>query len=189
MADESDEPKNFYEGLSLNKALQEEILQAKERANNPPPPEEWTHEDQARLDSELARIQFDPTHDDPDFAKRSVQIHGEDVPVHAFNRFPVILSIADTIRGGGELPEERTPEGQYVSVAEERKYPEIAARLQSANPAAYKRSLQIFRSWRQDKDIGISQAEQEYILSQTYAAAARIAQSLDPEYPLDYLRR
>ena len=189
MTDESDEPKNFYESLSLEHTLHDQLLKAKERAKNPAPLEEWTHEDQAQFASELARIPFDPAPDDPDFAERTVQIHGEDVPVHAFNKFPIILNVTDAILSGRELPEERTPEGQYVSVADERKYKEIFEALQEAFPAAYKRSLQIIQSWRHDKDLNISKAEQEYILSQTYAAAAKIAQSLDPDYPLDYLRR
>lgn len=99
------------------------------------------------------------------------------------------MSIVDTLRQGGEMPDEVSFEAQYAQSAAERKYLEIFEKLQEAFPAAYKRSLQIFRSWRQDEKLDISPAEQQYTLSQTYSAAAHTARSMDPDYPLDYLRR
>jgi hypothetical protein len=189
MTDETDSPKDAFEPVGLNDELMDQLRLAKERAQNPPPAEEWTPEEQAELNSELARIPFDPTHDDANFAKRTVKLHGEDVPIHAFNNFPTILGVVDAIRNSSEPPEINTLEAQYIALAEERKYLEVFADLQQARPVSYKRSLQIYRSWRQGIDLGLSQAEQQYILSQTYSAAAHIAQTLDPKYPLDYLRR
>ena len=187
MTDETDEP-NFYESLSIEHALREQLLRARQRSENPPPAETWTPEEEGELQSELARIQFNPNHGNPDFPAQTVELHGEDVPIHAFNNFGMILSLADTLRSGEEPPAENTFEAQYAALADERKYLEISAALQEAYPAAYKRSLQLFRGWRQDKEVDISPADQEYILSQTYQAAAHIARSLDPDYPLNHLR-
>jgi hypothetical protein len=189
MTDETDSPKDAFEPVGLNDELMDQLRLAKERAQDPPPAEEWTPEEQAELNSELARIPFDPAHDDDNFAKRTVKLRDEDEPIHAFNSFPTILGVVDAIRNSSEPPDEDPFKAQHSAVAEERKYFQIFEGLQRTYPLAYKRSLQIYRSWRQGIDLGLSQAEQQYILSQTYSAAAHIAQSIDPDYPLDYLRR
>lgn len=191
MPDETDKPRDSFEPSSLEDELQAQLKAAVERSKNPVE-EEWSPEEQAELNSELARIAFDPNHAHPDFADRTVVVGGEEVQIHVYNNFPMILSVVDMLRHTNETPDDLSFEAAYAAVANERKYLEIFEELEKTYPALYKRSKQIFARGGNPpvyEGLNINADEQTYVQSQAYSAAAHIAQAIDPEYNLDFLRK
>jgi hypothetical protein len=191
MADETDKSRNAFVVPPLGAEPHEQLQAAIERSKQPAAEDEWTPEDQAELNAEMARIPFDPSHANPDFVDRTITIHDEQVPIHRYNNFPRILAIIDGVITGQEVPQAPSFEATYAAVAEERGYPGIFGELKSTSPALYKRSKQIFASDTSrsipPQDLGLSADEKALIHAQAYSAAARIARSKDPNYNLGFL--
>jgi hypothetical protein len=89
------------------------------------------------------------------------------------------------------VPQVPSFEATYAAVANERRYIEIFDRLETAFPALYKRSIQIFRASAEAPlpGVDLSDDEKAFVQSQAYSAAAKLAQEIDPNYNLDFLRR
>ena len=191
MIDETDKPRDSFHMPSLEGEPHKQLQAAIERSRQPSAEDEWTPEDQAELNAELARIPFDPAHANPDFADRTVMVQGEKVPIHHYNNFPMILSIVDRVMYGQEIPPAPSFEATYAAVADERKYPDIFGQLKATSPALYRRSKQIFaggigRPTVQGSEL--TDDEKASIHAHAYSAAARIAQTIDPDYNLGFLR-
>lgn len=190
MPDETDKPRDSFEHPSLEEHLHEELRETILRSKQPIEVE-WSTEDQAELNSELARVTFDPSHANPDFPDRTVVIEDMEVQIHAYNSFPRILSAVDFIRHAKGTRHPTPVESSYAALAEERRYLEVFAALEVAFPALYKRSKQIFNSGEQAELPGrsLNADERAFMLSQAYSAAAHQARTIDPNYNLDFLRK
>lgn len=191
MSYEADKPRDSFEIPSLEEVLHKQLQEVIGRSKQSPTEEEWTPEEQAELNSELAKIPFSSVHANPDFSDRTVTVGGEATQIHAYNNFPMILSVVDMLRHSKKIPQLPPVESTYLEVANERRYPEIFGALEAAYPAIYKRTKQIFSSRGQTAPPGpeLSADEKAFVQSQAYSAAAHLAQEVDPNYNLDFLRK
>ena len=189
--DETDSQQDPYGMPDLQDTLREQLRVAADRLRQPITDPEWTPEDQAELNAELARIVFNPNYANPDYPDRKVKVAGEEANIHGYNNFPMVLSIVDKLRRSKEPPKGNSFEAAYAAVADERRYLEISEALEKTFPVLYKRSIQLFESAGEPMDhLGrkISEDEVVFIQSQAYSAAADLARQLDPDYDLAFLR-
>jgi len=150
-----------------------------------PTEEQWTDDDQAKLEAELAAVEFDPAHAIPGLRPdRSALIGGVKVQIHDVYNFPMILGVVDKLLHGQETPPEPSFEALFVEVADERKYKEIFSQLATQYPALYKKVRMIDARRPAVPETELDQTQEDYENSQAYTAAARIAQALDQNYPL-----
>jgi hypothetical protein len=188
--DETDKPNRSFDLGDLQDDLHDQLQEAIERSKQPTVNEEWTPEDQADLNAEMARIPFNPKHANPDFADRTVVIDDEEVQVHFYNNFPMLMTILDTLRNSDEQSNLGLFEAAYAAVSQERRYFEIFDALEKSFPALLKRTKQLFANRGESTKLGsreVTADERAYIYSQAYGAAADIARGLDPGYNLAYL--
>lgn len=181
-----------YGPNDLQADLHQQLREVIDRSKAPTTDIEWTPEEQAELQAELARNTFNPEYANPDNPDRKIKIDGEQVDGYWYNNFPVILSVMDRLNNSQDPISLDSFEQMYATVAESRRYPELFAMLQHSSPALYKRALQLFRSKDAPTDHRgreLSENEVIFIHSQAYSAAAALARRLDPNYDLDYLRK
>jgi hypothetical protein len=150
---------------------------------------EWTQEDEAKLQEELASIEFNPAYKT---LLPEITLEHMGVRVHNPNNFIMIMGIVDGLSEGKIHPKDSFEEA-YAAEAETRKYREISGRLKAEYPAIYKKILQIHQQiFVQKVHLPLNDLEKEerhYLRSQAYIAAANIARGIDPNYNVAFLDR
>ena len=187
---ESDESNPYGDPTGLQRDLMEQLRRAKERANRLIENEPWSPEEEAELQSELAKIYFDDDFYPPDFNPMTVVIDGEEVVLPDFNSFPMKLMVIDELRSNENHPQEDTIENVIYQNAPKRRYYEIAEQLQQTFPNLYKRTVQLYKAAHKREaapDLRPGEDQVKYIYAKAYTAAARIGRGLDPGYDLAYL--
>lgn len=157
---------------------------------------DWTEEDEARLQEELARVEFVPAHANPLVSDTVVKVRGREFPIHGYQNFPMALEIVHRLQQGAVKLGQSPFEDAYATAAPDRKYMEIFEALKAKYPALYKKTLQLERDrqgLQSAQFTGVVPKEQkdeeDYYKSQAYSAAAQIARELDPNYDLQNLTR
>jgi len=187
---ESDEPNPYDDPTGLKHHVAEQLRLAKEHSKNPPIEEDWTPEEEADLQSELAKIDFGKDFYPPDYNPMSVDIDGEEVKLPEFNSFPMKLMVIDGLRNDEYPPQKDTVEEIIREKAPERLYFEIAERLQQAFPNLYKRTVQLYKAAHGREEAPSLRPDDDqvrYIYAKAYTAAAKIGRDLDSQYSLAYL--
>ena len=158
---------------------------------------DWTEQDEAQLQEELARVKFNPAHANPDIPDTYVVVDGIQRPVHGYNNFLVILETLDDVFAEREFAH-LSFQAAYASVRYERNYDGVFGIMRRQFPALYKRALIL----QEERDVRVRHVkrleqvpanlmsdEERYIASQAYSVAAKIAKEIDPQYDLGYLHR
>jgi hypothetical protein len=155
------------------------------------------------LDREAASIVFDPTYETP-FPRDPVVIDGVEKKIHGTSSFTRVFGLMDYFLSGGQADPNDILQLSYKGSVQERKYDQIFPSLQAQYPMLYKKIKQIYDevearrqankgvekfSEMSQKDFGTEEeiAQRDYYRSVAYQAAAQIARSIDPEYPLSNL--
>ncbi len=173
--------------LGANQEVQPEATPAKAEFGNAIDEEIiWTDADQAQLEEELSRVEFNPDHAPSKLPTNlTAEVNGREIPIHEAGNFIWVFGVLDLVRRGYQFPPERPFERGFAAMLddEERKYAKILQRFQENFPALYKKLQWLYRQGR-DK---YSSKEHNLIRSQGYSVAAKYAKEIDQNYNLRFL--